>query len=402
MDMSGNKSDKMKLNMLWIFTLLLFARGLAASSVERPHSLETFGWRMDGTGCYSNASPPTEWSATKNVLWSAPLPNWSNASPVLAEDKLFVCAEPETLLCIDTADGKILWQKANPIEDTLTPDELEKTKKALLESAPIAKELSEAEKESKAAANDPNKIPGDETLKKKADDLKAKVDELKKRLDSFKEYIPPRTQGTNGYSSSTPATDGKKVFAVFGNGVAACYALDGTRVWIRKVSKPANEMWGHSASPVLAGQKLVVHLSDMQALNPATGETIWIARVPSAFGTPAVARLGDGDALITAAGNFVRASDGKVLVAAAEDVLLLAADSRRNCVLYQWKRWKSVEASRKSERDIHAGCRLPDQIRWRAEGWLLRLTGFLRRDALCRKSKRSVQRNRCNIRIDDL
>src|SRR5690349_20113601 len=77
------------------------------------------GWRTDGTGAYTSATPPKEWSKTKNILWSTPLTASSHATPVITGEKLFICAEPETLLCINTADGKILWQKTNTLDDAL-------------------------------------------------------------------------------------------------------------------------------------------------------------------------------------------------------------------------------------------------------------------------------------------
>src|ERR1051326_8924056 len=105
------------------------------------------GWRTYGTGADTKATPPKEWSAKKNILWSTPLTASSNATPVITGEKLFICAEPETLLCINTADGKILWQKTNTLDDALSPDELEKKNKAMQEAEPILKELAVAEKE---------------------------------------------------------------------------------------------------------------------------------------------------------------------------------------------------------------------------------------------------------------
>src|SRR5258708_9669457 len=109
------------------------------------------GWRTDGSGTYATATPPKEWSKTKNILWSTPLTDFSNATAVITGDKLFICAEPETLLCVNVADGKILWQKTNTVDDASTPEELEKTKKALEEAAPILTEKAAAEKEKGAA-----------------------------------------------------------------------------------------------------------------------------------------------------------------------------------------------------------------------------------------------------------
>jgi len=52
------------------------------------------GWRTDGTGTYPKANPLTKWSTTQNVIWKTPLAKWSNATPIIVGDRLFVCGEP--------------------------------------------------------------------------------------------------------------------------------------------------------------------------------------------------------------------------------------------------------------------------------------------------------------------
>ena len=53
---------------------------------------------------------------------------------------------------------------------------------------------------------------------------------------------------------------------IFGNGLAACYDLEGKRQWLKLVEHPT-AAYGHGASPVLVGDKLLVHFSDLVALN---------------------------------------------------------------------------------------------------------------------------------------
>src|SRR5215469_13414549 len=75
------------------------------------------GWRTDGSGSYPDAQPPLEWSTTKNVVWSTPMPGYGVSHPVLLGRRLFICSEPATLLCLDREDGKILWQKTSTYSD---------------------------------------------------------------------------------------------------------------------------------------------------------------------------------------------------------------------------------------------------------------------------------------------
>jgi len=215
---------------------------------------EPSGFRTDWTGRYPAATPPLTWSRSKNILWAAELPSWSNATPVVMKDRLFVCSEPTTLVCLRRADGKILWKAEHGFDQ-------------VSQLAP-----------------------------------KPKV---------------PRTHGHNGHSSATPVVSGERVYALFGNGVVSCHDRGGTRLWIRLVELPTHG-WGHSASPLVAGGRPIVQINGVTyALNPKDGKTVWTRPGRYSFGSSVATRLGGLDLIVTPAGNFLRARDGKVLVGEA-------------------------------------------------------------------------------------
>ena len=87
--------------------ILLFV--LTFSVCGTAMSQSPIGFRTDGTGRYPNADPPLDWGVEKNVVWNIKLPR-SNAIPVIHGHRLFTCAEPCVLLCVNKADGKILWR----------------------------------------------------------------------------------------------------------------------------------------------------------------------------------------------------------------------------------------------------------------------------------------------------
>lgn len=81
-----------------------------ALAIVSPAFAETpIGFRTDGTGRYRDAQPPLVWGPDKNVVWKIPL-SQSNAIPVILGDKLFTCADPCVLLCVNKVDGKVLWR----------------------------------------------------------------------------------------------------------------------------------------------------------------------------------------------------------------------------------------------------------------------------------------------------
>ena len=273
---------------------------------------ENAGWRTDGTGKYPQATPPTQWGADKNVVWKCPLASSSNASPVIVGDKIFICAEPDKLVCVGLADGKIQWEKANPYIDALSPEDAAKMKEEQGKAEALNKEINALQGEARKLRAQLKTTPDDKAAKDNLDANNKKVGETKAQLEPFAKYLPPRTHNVNGYSSPTPVSDGKSVYAIFGNGVCAAYELDGKRRWIKWIERP-NEEWGFSTSPLLCGGKVLVHIQDVVALDAGTGEQLWRTKSPHGWGSPVLARIGDVDLAITHKGDCLRVSDGKII-----------------------------------------------------------------------------------------
>jgi outer membrane protein assembly factor BamB len=74
-------------------------------------------WRGPNHNGASDATGlPTEWSATKNVKWTADLPGMSSATPIISGDNVFVASNDESMsklyaMCLDRNSGSILWKK---------------------------------------------------------------------------------------------------------------------------------------------------------------------------------------------------------------------------------------------------------------------------------------------------
>ncbi|MCZ7644103.1 MAG: PQQ-like beta-propeller repeat protein [Planctomycetota bacterium] len=273
-------------------------------------SAETVGWRTNWTGSYPQADPPTQWGPDKGVVWKCAMPNWSNASPVIVGDKLFVTAEPDVLICVSKADGKILWQKANPSLDALPEAERAATQKALDEAKGLLGERDHLEKEARGLQR---KARNDPAAKTQLDELQKKLGDLNGKLKPVEAFLLPRTHGDNGYSSPVPVCDGKLVGCLFGVGTVAVFDLEGNRKWIKALGRPHHD-WGTSTSPILSGGKLIVHYANqLIGFDPETGTEAWKTPLGSCWATPTPLTLGGTDLIVTARGEFVRSSDGKVL-----------------------------------------------------------------------------------------
>jgi outer membrane protein assembly factor BamB len=103
------------------------------------------------------------------------------------------------------------------------------------------------------------------------------------------------------------------VWTVFGNRGVVCRDLDGNLVWSDVLPDNPQAMWGHSSSPVLAGDKLIVNIDQIVAFDAATGRQIWRTKYGQSWGSPVQVKLGDEFLVLMANGRMVRASDGKVV-----------------------------------------------------------------------------------------
>ena len=291
--------------------------GIAVIVLPCLASNKDVGWRTDGSGIYLKAKPPLHWSKEKNVVWKTKLPNWSNAQPVLVGDRIFVNSEPTTLVCLDVNNGNILWQATNRYEDAMSESELAKLQDGVEEkAAPIREQIAEAKKKL-ADMRKQYEETQDRALRGRMRGVHLKLRSLDKQLNQVDPLNLPSNHRDNGFSSAVPVSDGTHVYAVYGNGVVSCFDLEGKRVWSRFIEKP-NHHWGHSASPVLSGDKLMVHILDVVALNKNSGEELWRTQSKESWGTPLLTSLGGEAVLITAAqADVLRVADGKKLLAEA-------------------------------------------------------------------------------------
>jgi len=109
-------------------------------------------------------------------------------------------------------------------------------------------------------------------------------------------------------------SDGRFVYVSFGSGIVACYDLDGKRQWIQYFDGPATSDFGRSASPAIAGDKLIVSIHHLIALDAKTGKVAWQnEKVTEKFGTPVPMNIGGVDTLLCPSGQVVRLKDGQIL-----------------------------------------------------------------------------------------
>ena len=232
----------------------------------------------------------------KNIVWVARLPERSNAPPIVVGDRLFVTAEPDELLCLDKRTGRTLWRRlSGPYE--ATPEAYRAAHPVFKEKIdPLAEELYRTTDFDKGLA-----------LRRQIEELLVAADEAKYKM-KWDGHLAAHF-GIVGFSTN-PVSDGRRVYVFYGHGVAACYDLEGNRVWIARLKAPEIR---YSCSPALAGGRLITVFDGMQALDAETGAVAWRQPEVSSIASLIPGRIAGTDVVSTRDGRIIRAADGKIL-----------------------------------------------------------------------------------------
>jgi outer membrane protein assembly factor BamB len=211
---------------------------------------------------------PTHWSPTENVVWKTTLPGWGNSTPAIWQDAVFVTTQEKDrlfLLRLDRRDGKVVWQR-------------EVGRGMPRRSGPVGN---------------------------------------------------GRFHDEQNMATPSPVTDGRLVWAHFGNGDLACYDFAGERRWALNLAHRYGAYsiwWGHANSPCLAGDVLVsVCIQDpagggksyVVAHDKETGKERWVvtrdtgatSEPADSYTTPIYRRQGGRAEVIVFGGNVLDAYD---------------------------------------------------------------------------------------------
>ncbi len=125
----------------------------------------------------------------------------------------------------------------------------------------------------------------------------------------------PEVSEDTGFAAPTMATDGERVYAIFGTGDIAAYTMAGKRVWARSLGVPENH-YGHSSSLMVYGSRVIVQYdhgksASILALEGANGKLAWETKRPVkiAWTSPVLAARDGRDELILSAEPFVISYD---------------------------------------------------------------------------------------------
>jgi outer membrane protein assembly factor BamB len=267
------------------------------------------GWRINGY--YPNTQPAISWSPEKNVIWKTPLAESSNSLPVMLNGKLYIGAEKAKLICLDAKSGKILWQKSSSEDELLSPEQKAERAATIKRLKPFEAEKKKIDRELRKLRKAYKKDRKNKKLRKKMAAVRTQSKALAKKLAPLNDFMP-KCHKVTGYSTPTPATDGKNIYVCYGTGMAAAYTPEGKRLWLKVTEKPTN-VWGFSSSPVFAGGKFIISYKHITALDPQTGKEVWKRSSKYRWGSPVAVTIDGKDVILTPSGELIRAADGVLL-----------------------------------------------------------------------------------------
>jgi len=130
---------------------------------------------------------------------------------------------------------------------------------------------------------------------------------------------PERLHQKNSHASPTPTTDGRFVYASFGNKGLLAVDFDGNLAWHRSLGT-FNNYHGTAGSPLLYKDRLIVFQDHrggsgggafIAALDTSDGSTLWRTERPGTVGwsTPIAIRAADHDEVIVSSQSLVHAYD---------------------------------------------------------------------------------------------
>jgi outer membrane protein assembly factor BamB len=322
----------------------------------RPSPQHPVGERGDWTGLFPGAKGVAlAWDhrTGKNIAWKCRLPGWSNSSPIVVGDKVFVGSEPDELLCIDARSGKLLWRKSVFIDASIPAEDRAAVRAALrqMESQALAMDVPGKVAAYWLAAIAPQEDPGMAETAKRIEGVFA---DIQKRAIALNEkemelgIVTAPSQATllkhklldpkawsklaasrhlqyfaqTGLSMPTPASDGAHVWFQTSLGAIACLDLEGNVVWNNRLPAAmatTGKAFANSGSPLVLGDRLVYSLfgRDVYAVDKRTGRELWKFQNKSlgGRGSSAVApmRLGNRDLVLAPGTAILDAATGAEL-----------------------------------------------------------------------------------------
>jgi outer membrane protein assembly factor BamB len=255
-----------------LLVIILLAAFAPVSAENWPH------WRgPSSTGVSAEVGLPERWSDTENMAWKTPVRGLGISSPIVWGDQIFVTSQIGRS-ARRPGSHPTLVQGGNPAESG---------ERGL----------------GSAAAQASNNVSFLVTALSRLDGRKLWEHEL------AAEGRLAEVHDKHNLASSSPVTDGKRIYAWFGTGQIVALEMTGKLIWSRHLGREYASFdinWGHSSSPALFNDSLILlcyhqPTAYLVNLDAASGKTRWRVergRDINSYSTPLVVPSAGGPELI--------------------------------------------------------------------------------------------------------
>jgi len=238
-------------------------------------------WRgPEGSGISNEKNLPSEWSPTKNIKWKTPIEGRSHSSPIVWGNRIFLTTAVEGA---EVPGAKAVKHQIDG-KDFIHPDSVGANKKHTFKVMALDRDSGKLVWQQTAWEGTPY------------DDRHRK----------------------SSYAASTPATDGKMVYAFFGTEGLYAYDFKGRLVWKAQLGNIGTLGMGAATSPILYDNFVIVQADEENAtasfiiaLDKKTGKEVWKTprKIQVSWCTPLLVRTATRTELITSGTENVIAYD---------------------------------------------------------------------------------------------
>lgn len=239
-------------------------------------------WRGPaGQGISTEKNLPTSWTATKNIKWKTPIEGLGHSSPIVWGKKIFLTTALDGEVIPGRTPG--VTHKMADGSDFVHPDAIGADRKHTFKVICIDRES--------------GKI-------------------LWQRV-AYEGPVHDSRHKRASFASSTPATDGKYVFAFFGTEGLYAYDFNGKLLWKQDLGKLGTASVGYGVSPILYGNLVIMQCDEsgmnsfIAAFDKKSGKQVW--RVPRkvdvTWSTPVLVQAGKRTELVASAAEAIISYD---------------------------------------------------------------------------------------------
>ncbi len=328
------------------------------------------GYGRDGTRVYPDFTPPT---TTLKQRWVTELPSWGQSQPIAIGDRIYVTVEPlesrrlfPSLLCLDAASGRILWDK--PLDHlSAVPASVKDAALAAWKDvmADYAKRhefyldyMKTKDDKAMVAAGYEWNARWNKVIPKDGKPIEAKCNIAKQAgftLETWRHGCSGGNATGIGAAYATPVSDGKHLWTSTAWGGFFCHDLEGKEEWVAFSPGAEGEYCRNGRSPILWKNLLLSDITEMaRAFDAATGKLLW-------------SHPGDKSQMVTVVSPMVLTSGGKDIFWSAGPRAYLLPEGTP-VPIDGWKDGGMQTLVKSDERDVIFFCGASEHSGWSNKG----------------------------------